>query len=146
MVDLRRLGQIFAAMAAIIIFALSTSVARADQKTVELIAARFWYDFDHGDLAQLYRSLSEDFRGTFSEQQFVQHVGMSRIHSGGPAQTRTLVGSQAMVDPPGAPKGAYFYTRFKGNYPNGAVFHDVYLQKTGDVWRVWSFNVLAAPN
>jgi hypothetical protein len=126
----------------------ATTLANAedvDKVAAEQSAAQFWFGFDRGDLGQLYQSLSSGFRTVTPQQQFVQQTGMMRIQGGGPAQTRALVGSQDFTDLPGAPKGDYFYVRFKAKYSNGSVFQDAYLQKSDKAWRIWSFNVLAAP-
>jgi hypothetical protein len=117
-----------------------------DKAAAEQTAGVFWVGFDRDDLSGLYRSLSPNFRSTTTEQQFVQLVGMMRIQAGGPAQSRSIVGSQLMTDMPGAPKGDYFYVRYKSKYPNGFVFQDAYLEKADSLWRVLSYNVLAAPS
>jgi hypothetical protein len=116
----------------------------AEQGAAEQSATQFWFGFDRGDLAQLYQSLAPEFRNTTSQQQFVQQSGMMRIQSGGPAETRALVGSQALNDMPDF-KGQFFYVRFKAKYPNGFVYQDAYLKKSDNSWRVWSFNVVVAP-
>jgi hypothetical protein len=68
-----------------------------------------------------------------------------RIQAGGPALTRTLVGSQSINSPPEYPDGNYFYFRSKAHYPNGDVFQDVMITKEAATWRLYSFNIVAAP-
>lgn len=116
-----------------------------DQGFVEEAANQFWYGFDRGDLSSLYKSLSTAFRVQIAEAQFVQTVGYMRIQAGGVALTRALSGSQLMNSPPGFPDGDYFYVRYRARYSNGDVFQDAFFVKDGTAWRVYSFNVLAAP-
>lgn len=139
--------RLFVLLVLVLIFSAGKSAYAQDedQRLAEESANQFWYGYDRGDLSTLYKSLSKAFRDQITETQFVQQVGLSRIQGGGAAFTRTLVGSQSMNSLPGYPEGNYFYVRYKARYPNGDVFQDTMVTKEAASWRLYSFNVLAAP-
>jgi hypothetical protein len=117
-----------------------------DSSGAEDAATRFLRDLDSDDLAVVYDDyMSSSFKAQFDKRSFSQNSGMLRIQSGGPAMTRTLVGSQAFDRLPTGKQGEFFYVRNKAAHPAGSVFEDVYLEREGGKWLVTGFYFFPAP-
>ena len=122
------------------------ALAQSDKQAAEAAASHYLVSFDNEDLTDIYQNqLGPTFKQAVTEKQFVQQGGMVKIQWGGPAEARSLAGSQLFSQLPTGQTGEFYYVRYKAKYPNGAIFQDVYLEKVGATWKVSGFWIFVAP-
>ncbi len=121
--------------------------ARAQDQGAEASAVAFLRALDSDDPAEVYAEhLGPYFKSSMSQGVFVDQWGMTRIQFGGPASVLLRVGCQAFSqDPQTGRKSEFHYCRFRAVYPNGPIFHDVYLEKIEGVWKIVGFWYRPAP-
>jgi hypothetical protein len=122
------------------VLALLPAAAQESDKTIaDSTASSLVRALASDDLSDLYdRVAGPSMKIQLSRELFQQQFGMWRIQSGGPAATRTLVGSMPFGQIPNTLQtGTFYYVRYKAAYPNGQVFEDVYLENDKALGRCW---------
>lgn len=121
-------------------------LAQEDPQVAEDAGSKWFQGIDGGDLTDLYDAQTAPiFKDAVGKSLFTQNIGVLRIQSGGPANTRSVQGAQFFDHLPTGKIGEFYYIRYLAAHPAGSVFEDVYLEKIGDAWQVYAFYFYPAP-
>lgn len=119
----------------------------SEKSVAESVAADFLRGIDSGDLPSIFNKFAgPTLKSQVQQTDFEQTAGYYRIQFGGPAASRTLVGSQSLSTIPATgQQGIFYYVRYRGAFLNGFIYEDVYLEKEGTDWKVHSMQFFPAP-
>lgn len=130
----------------VLLASVPASAAPADAPVASAPAASFdkqatdWLALVDGkDYAASHKAAGSGLRGQVTEAQWAAAMMQVRAPLGEVSQRRH-VGTQAQVDPPGAPKGEYQILRFETQFAKAKATETVALVKDTDgQWRVTGY-------
>jgi hypothetical protein len=135
-----------AALAWLVAYLLPAAGQPAAKSAAEKSAASFLSGIQQLDPGQVYDlNLAPRGKNAVSKPTFSQWVNVFKIQSGGPAQSRLLVGSTPMMQLQTGETGDFYYVRYRETFSSEPFFADVMLEQIDGQWLVIWFNYMPAP-
>jgi hypothetical protein len=132
------------ALVAAVVFVIGAYPANAqqDREAAESVASAWLRGLDQGSLPELFDQYAgPTLRQGVSKPEFADQIGIIRIQTGGPAQTREVVGGQSFhKNMQTGQTGNFYFFRYMSAFPIAPAYQDVYLEQVNGAWKVATFN------